>query len=138
MAASKDPAAYPFALHALVEHFGSSPRWPPVTVPFGDKAAAMKFRFTFYSFKTALKTAGKEREFNLVNAALARLITLPDGTTAVEFSPRDDQDFALALEQALVEAQLGALDAEEPGISGVGEESASAEDPLTGYLGGIK
>lgn len=106
MASPKDPASFPAAFAILVEHF-ASPDAPPVKQFYPRGADAAKLRFAFYNFKRALRTAGEERNLRVANGIVVKLIDHPQGGASLEFSLRDNADYALDLEAAIRKAQEG-------------------------------
>lgn len=107
MAASTDPTSYPAALQMLIEHF-KDPEAPVVTTYFERAESAARFRFVFYNFKKALKKAGMESDVRMANGIIVKLSpTDAHGGATLEFSLRDNADYALDLEAAIMRAKEG-------------------------------
>ena len=104
MAASKDPSSYPAAFAMLVAHF-SGGDCSPVTNYYDRKESAEKMRFTFYNYKKALEKSHRKDELATANSMIAKIVLDDRGGAVLEFSLRDQQDFALDLEAAIIRAK---------------------------------
>lgn len=144
MAASKDPSAYPAAFQMLVEHFKDQDA-PSVSTYYERAASAARFRFNFYNFKKALKVAGDEGNLRVAQGIILKLSpTDAHGGATLEFSLRDNADYALDLEAAIMRAKglgsespTGRLSPYEPPAAGK-EPGANAQgshdDLIDGFM----
>lgn len=107
MAASKDPASYPAAFQILLEHFKNTEALAVHTYYERGEAAA-RMRFTFYNFKKALRHANDQGNLRIAQGVIVKLSpTDASGGASLEFSLRDNADYALDLEAAILRAQSG-------------------------------
>ena len=110
MAASKDPAAYPVSFRLLLDHFaegyGTHPARPVKQTLTGKQASTL--RFTFYSYKKALKASGDAANFAVANSIVVKILASPHNDQAtIEFSLRDEESCSMGLEAAIMAAQGG-------------------------------
>ena len=141
MAASKDPASYPAAFQILLNHFSDMDA-AAVNTYYERAEAAARMRFTFYNFKKALKCAGEAANLRIAQGIIVKL-SPPDshGGASLEFSLRDNADYALDLEAAILRAQGQGqnLAERQPVTQAPSQEdtpSPSSDDMVSRYLAG--
>lgn len=108
MPASLNPLAYPASFAMLIEHF-KSPDAGEIVQSHPRSTAAERLRFRFYNYKAALNSnPAYAEEARIAAGIIVKVRKAPQGEGAeLHFSLRDNEDWALGLEQAIVQAQAG-------------------------------
>lgn len=131
MAASKDPSAYPVAFRLLLDHF-EDPLAHSVETRYPDLAEAARVRFTFYNYKRALRLSGDTKACASAGAITVALEGLADGSARLTFSARDNADFAVNLEAAILQAKGAAHQPLPPSTPAAKEETS--DETVQRYL----
>ena len=133
MAASKDPSAYPVAFRLLLDHF-ADPLAAPVEQYFASLAEATRTRFTFYNYKRALRLSGDAQGFAASGAILVVLRPHRSGGATLIFSARDNVEFAVNLEAAILAAQGPATPSASVPADPPSRREETSDEAVTRYL----
>jgi hypothetical protein len=109
----------------LLVHFRKD-NAPPVLQHWQLAASAKKMRFVFYNFKKALEIAGRHDDLAVANSIVAKVAEDAYGGADLEFSLRDNADFALDLEAAIRRAS----EAEQEEKPQANETATGSGDPV--------
>lgn len=106
MPASLNPLAYPASFAMLIEHF-KSPDAGEIVQRHPRHTAAERLRFRFYNYKAALNhSPAHAEEARIAAGIIVKVRKDSEGAGAeLRFSLRDNEDWALGLEAAIVQAQ---------------------------------